>query len=225
MMMMMIAVSPSWGRKTAVLHVISIDTRNPHHGVLDIYWDGTRLSPPDGFDWYSEEMTELHRFGPVPFDVPRTGPAEALKTCHIGDMKDQNLTRNIMQSTSPSLVEWLFSRETSLVLLSSKAAALRHIYFAGRDEALSRPCIGCSALDLLEVALHRACFAVQYQGLALMITSPSRERPATRTPHSSRTSRDEPLFLFGNLGNAVSVSHMCLDVQGAGGVWAGWFEC
>jgi len=57
-------------RGSYVLDVVG--WRNPHHGILDMSWDGQRISPEDGFDWYSEEMTELHRFGPIPFEVHRT---------------------------------------------------------------------------------------------------------------------------------------------------------
>jgi len=70
-------------RGSYVLDVVG--WRNPHHGILDLSWDGQRISPEGGFDWYSEEVTELHRFGPIRFEVHRTATYTLrgeTKRCH-----------------------------------------------------------------------------------------------------------------------------------------------
>lgn len=47
--------------------------RNPHHGILDIFFDNEVLSPSEGLDWYAESATTPYTFPPIMFQVETTG--------------------------------------------------------------------------------------------------------------------------------------------------------
>jgi len=53
--------------------VIVSGWRNPHHGVLDLSFDGKRLSPEGGLDWYGVGSAMRHTYPPMALEVGSAG--------------------------------------------------------------------------------------------------------------------------------------------------------